>query len=697
MASSKIAKEIMELGPEAFNSFKKLLGMGVKPEQAAGVVKSQSQEVARQARATEGGFNTKEVWYHGTADNITEFDPTKLGSRDHGFLGKGVYITPNEGVAKAYSKTAKGSSKPQVLQLHTSANNPFQITLEQKNMLQKGGPKEAERFQQWVLDNGYDSAEVVTPSGEILERVVYNPTQLRAPNAQFKDLKSGKLLAGATGAAVLGGQTEDAEAGILNVKGFADEVGRLIEVGFLNPKNKADPKKIQDAADRYNKTLKTSRGFGQREDLAAMNDAVTKRTINTYKDQAKVYSPEELADMGAVIMPVKGDQSFIGEIQQVSGIPLANPVKEQGGFQYPFANEEGWQSMTDIAQRFIDKARRVSETNNGAPVAAAFSQMGRESINFSSPPSAVILDQVNNFLDIDPQVVKQFDAEMKNKYPSWVGIKSPEALDWLNGHGAFHNAEHTGKRRTFFSKLTSKAGYRDQGFPLYSSIIDQLNHPLLANKPDGTTGASLFFPDLNRDAWTDPTIHDSYWGIIPQDQSKPAGRLATPVDFQDVFPDGWEETASMMTKPKISKKTGELTKARPYTDLERRNTIADSSLGKTPATGGFQNTTEEWVKGLNNAFTKKGLLGLSGAGGVSLLLPTEQAQAAGLSGSIEAPTNPKTAELYNLVNQMNNKLGDEGLGMLLQRKGIEDYLRKLAYGDDISYIDRLFASLDLAP
>lgn len=682
MASSKLAKEIMELGPEAFNSFKKLLGMGVNPQQAAGVIKSQSQEVARQARATEGGFNTKEVWYHGTSDKITEFDPTKLGSRDHGFLGKGVYITPNEGVAKAYSKTAKGGSNPQVLQLHTSANNPFQITLEQKKMLQSGGPKEAERFQQWVLDNGYDSAEVVTPSGEILERVVYNPTQLRAPNAQFKDLKSGKLLAGVTGAAVLGGQTEDAEAGILNVKGFSDEVGRLLEVGLLTPQSRNKPTEIKKAANKYNKRLKESRGFAQREDLAAMNDSVTKRTIGTYEDKAKVYTPEELADMGAVIMPVKGDPTFVGSVEQVSGVPLSKELPQQGGHQYPFANPEAWQSQEGIAKRFLNKARTLSDKHGGAPVAAMFSQMGRESSNFSAHPSNIIVDQVQNALDIPKKDIKAFDDMFRAKYPSWVGIKSPDAQDWLNGRGEFlTDPTYSGERRKQFTLQTKLAPFRDAGFPVYNTVIDAVNHPELAGNEVGTAGRSLIFPDLNRDVWVDPSVHMSYDSIIPQDQSIPVGRLANEVSFNDMYPDAVEEMKGMLN-----------TGGKPLDYLQQVNKVADSSLGKTPATGGFQNTTEEWVKKLNKALTNKEVLGLGAAG---LLLPTDKAQAAGLSGpQIKAPKSDLVAKVVDYARQAQGAMKGSP-AELIYPESLVNWVDNVNYGQPNTAGETLFAGLDV--
>ena len=567
---------------------KKLVDNGVDKEQAARMAEDMLSTQQRLGRAAEQGFDTETKWYHGTSTDITEFDPDKLGSRDFGFLGKGVYITPNEGIAKTYSRTAKGSSGAKVMPLYTSANKPYQITLEQKNMLSRGGPEQAERFKQWVINNGYDSAEVITPSGEILERVVYDPKMLRSPEAKFENPKSGKLLAGATGAAVLaGGQSEDAEAGILGIKGFSDEVGRLIQTGMLNPAFKNDPKKIQQAATKYNKRLKASPGFAQREDIAAINDAVTKRSIAAYEKGAKVYTPDDLANMGAVIMPVKGDPSMIGKVSQIGGVPLTEDVLGEGGFQYPLANPEGWQSMAQIAQRFINKAREVSNKNQGAPVAALYSQMGPDSTNFSSPPSAAILDMVNGYLNIDPKVIKQFDTEYRASYPSWPGIKSPDALDWLNGHNEFNTKDYSGKRRTKFTELTKKVDYRDNGFPLYSEVIDAMNHPDLAGNEIGTSGASLFFPDLNRDSWVDPTIHKSYHGVIPEDPTRQAGVMDKPRSFYQTYPDAAKEMENMLNSG------GKL-----LPHGQKVNKVADSSLGNTPATGGFQRTTDEWVKGM---------------------------------------------------------------------------------------------------
>lgn len=377
----------------------------------------------RLGRAVEQNFRMDDPLYHWTGSSFDEFTPSATGK-----FGPGVYLSRQPWYGEKYVQ----SGTPQRMELFSNANIASQDDVIKASAVaqealrnRKFEPYEFnkvywEEIQKELKNKGFEGLEF-SGSGRKRESeiVIFDNTKLRKKEAQFKDPKSGKLLAGATGAAVLaGGQSEDAEAGILGIKGFSDEAGRLLETGLLKQQSKASPQAIKAAANKYNKLLKESPGFARREDLAAMNDSVTKRTIESFKEGAKVYTPEDLLNMNAVIMPVKGDQSFIGNIQQVSGIPLTETITAQGGL---------------------------------------------------------------------------------------------------------------------------------------------------------------------------------------------------------------------------------------------------------------------------------GMLG-----GATLLSPRD-ARAAGLSASIEAPRNETAAYLYDLVNRANNKVGDKGLGMLLQRTGIEDYLRKAAYGDDISYLDRLFASLDLAP
>ena len=57
----------------------------------------------RLSRATEMGFDTSKVWYHGTNQNITHFNLEKFGSNDFGWHGRGVYFCSRPKDAEPYS------------------------------------------------------------------------------------------------------------------------------------------------------------------------------------------------------------------------------------------------------------------------------------------------------------------------------------------------------------------------------------------------------------------------------------------------------------------------------------------------------------------------------------------------------------------------------------------------------------------
>ena len=174
---------------------------------------------SRNARAVEQGYDPFETWYHGTADDITAFDPAKSQSRDFGHAGKGTYVASHPGIARAYANTAAGSADANIMPLRTSANNPLRISLEEKQALGQAGPSATARLQQQAISEGFDSVEVIMPNGEILERVIFDPANIRSTNAAFDPANKGKsaLLGGLGGAAVVGGSMtpEEAQAGPL--------------------------------------------------------------------------------------------------------------------------------------------------------------------------------------------------------------------------------------------------------------------------------------------------------------------------------------------------------------------------------------------------------------------------------------------------------------------------------------------------
>jgi hypothetical protein len=64
------------------------------------------------------------VVYHGTQKDFTAFDPDKTGSStDHGWFGKGIYLTPNPEVAANYAQ--RNGQGGHVMPLYVRAEQPF--------------------------------------------------------------------------------------------------------------------------------------------------------------------------------------------------------------------------------------------------------------------------------------------------------------------------------------------------------------------------------------------------------------------------------------------------------------------------------------------------------------------------------------------------------------------------------------------
>lgn len=155
-------------------------------------------EASRMARAKEMGFDVDRPLYHGTADDITEFDIKHPNRHDWGWIGEGVYVSDSPEVASSYANLKKGAADPNVMPLLTSASNPKRITMQEKHKLFQKGPEAAEAFKAQAMSDGYDAIEVMTPKGELLEMNVFDPSQIRSRFATFDTSKkdSANILAG---------------------------------------------------------------------------------------------------------------------------------------------------------------------------------------------------------------------------------------------------------------------------------------------------------------------------------------------------------------------------------------------------------------------------------------------------------------------------------------------------------------------
>jgi hypothetical protein len=122
--------------------------------------------------------------YHGATEEFSRFDPSMMGRRDTGNLGRGIYLTSDEEIARRYAEdnAQRFGGEPIVLKVQAALRNtaPFgdlipTLKAELGIPFPPSGkdPRRAQLLRDWFLEHGYDSAR----SGH--EYVVFNPRALR--------------------------------------------------------------------------------------------------------------------------------------------------------------------------------------------------------------------------------------------------------------------------------------------------------------------------------------------------------------------------------------------------------------------------------------------------------------------------------------------------------------------------------------
>ena len=128
--------------------------------------------------------------FHGTADNISEFNFKHPNRKDTGWLGTGVYMTDNASLAKYYADI-KAMKKKQgrlpddgvrstILPLYARLENPYMATIEEKERVRFGGQGAADAFRDKLINEGYDG--VIMPVLDGREIVVFDN---KAVKSQF--------------------------------------------------------------------------------------------------------------------------------------------------------------------------------------------------------------------------------------------------------------------------------------------------------------------------------------------------------------------------------------------------------------------------------------------------------------------------------------------------------------------------------
>jgi len=123
-----------------------------------------------------------EILYHGTQDNINEFDVNHPNKKDIGAFGKGIYLVRGkdaQNLAASYETQRKGNTAQDVLPLYVRLENPYYATIQEKIELKRGGETAANGFQERLKELGHDGIIMEGDNGN-QEVVVFDNNQIRS-------------------------------------------------------------------------------------------------------------------------------------------------------------------------------------------------------------------------------------------------------------------------------------------------------------------------------------------------------------------------------------------------------------------------------------------------------------------------------------------------------------------------------------
>lgn len=297
---------------------------------------------------------------------------------------------------------------------------------------------------------------------------------------------------------------------------------------------------------------------------------------------------------GGVIVPIKGDPTNVGMLEQAQGLKLDNPVELQGGPLYPVHSKNtrsdpaAWESTDRIANTFQSKVKGVADYADTDNVWGLYSPMKLESANFSTMPAEVALEEMQTLIKAGGKYPKEMVDDINDavrssgkEFSDFPGIESPEARAYL----AVPGRQKARKAMTDKMKL---AKYRDAGFPNIHQIYRDVATPGLLNREYGEVGDLLV--KLNPGGSTDTlSSHRSYGTRIPIHESQKVARMNDTRPFYEIYR---ENDKVLRDTPD---KNGDL-----MADYLRVNTIADSKATGDGKSQGFEAVTDGLLEMLLN-------------------------------------------------------------------------------------------------
>jgi hypothetical protein len=616
--------------------------------------------------------------YHGSPHDFDKFSTENIGTGE-GLqnYGKGLYFAEREGTAEAYKTSGKTKGHMYEVNIDASPDELVDYDLplnEQSKAVQEvvqeykkgyendlplkerfGLPYEPtdEQVMQRALSTPYtirqlkdrgikgvkydDPQTRFSPKGRTNNYVIFDDKTVEIARKYGVSMPvAGAILAGSLA-------PENAEAGVVSEGVHLAQ--RVLELGILKAQSAGNPTSVKTAITKYNKFMKESPAFADRERRAYAEDF---KTIFNEADIApkQIITPESL--VGNTITPVRGDRSNIGQLSQVGGIPVDVPV--EGGVKFS-RQHGGWASSEGIARGQHNKhIAAANDTEND--VYGVYNAMGVDSVNFSTPIAEGMMQQIPALNRLAKTDIKVFDKDLRNikkvvtkkdgsrkvsyPYKDWVGLDHPDAMDQLMGQNGYPSV---GALRTAFSTTMGKAAYRDKGFPTYGELVKAVEDKDLSNLNLGDAGHSFYKVDTSQGVQPF-SQHKSYDTLMPGEY---AGGLEQSIPFDVMFPKSFDR----------------------YTNSGKflpRNQAIDAANKRKD---GYEVADQQWLDGVKGFIERNKKLAAAGgvlaSGGANANVPSAQSEDGLLKdtgdvlGEIMAGANRGVVDALNFftVDQIN--------------------------------------------
>jgi hypothetical protein len=308
---------------------------------------------------------------------------------------------------------------------------------------------------------------------------------------------------------------------------FADSVNGVpvIEILFPNRTLSSLTSAEKSALTKFKKALDTP-AVMRREKMAQSGSDIILPTEGEVFAPQRGVNPEDL--LGKYAVPVMSDWTGAGEtVYQVAGVPLARPVKKQGGTQYGslqqnIDNEIAWASEPGAASSKIANLNQYSELGDTVGIS---SYLGPASSNFSHHISEGLVGQLPAIRP-SKDAYKQLNKTIRNRveikkdkdgnsykvtpYKNFAGVDSQNIYDIMaNGQEGQFSAGNI--RKTIAEEMGADK-FQKLGFPRIRDVNKAMNKP---EAYTGGSGAAIFKAKPDSSIVTPSYKHGSYRAGIP--------------------------------------------------------------------------------------------------------------------------------------------------------------------------------------